>query len=210
MAEDLKKDMRDRPNEYRHLKSHDERERCVTQHVKRYVKGQLKDKFTPVFAIDNYEPEMLAFRQLEKHLIENLPQLKRRALVLSLETRSLEVLEEKVKQLEARIERVNVVPVSYVYSTIDAGIIKDESNFYRCQLGIDDDSLERYANSASMKVETLKKIVENNESGMTTFGTAFSKVHISEGSPNFLRCIPLIGAPWAIINTRAALMHLLR
>jgi len=121
----------------------------------------------PVFLIDSYKLQKFEFDQLEHRLIEEFPNLKRSALVLSLQATGKEMIQLKVAELRSRMWKlaglsalVAAVPIPGVSMTFDLALVAKEADFYYMQLGLDETSLKRYAKLTSADYQHLKSIVD--------------------------------------------------
>ena len=143
--------------------------------------------------------------------------LKRSAFVLSLKTHSLAVLEEKTKEPWAQVARVSIISGlrGALYPLFDEKCVCHESEDYRRQLGIDDESLEKYAKYAEVDVEVLKKIVSDNDREAATTSTSTKHINFDVTAaaalvvlrlgPRYLPLMPLISAPVCFYRTREEL-----
>jgi interferon gamma inducible protein 47 len=94
-------------NKKAHPRTHDESKELVK--VREASRVLLGSDSTPVFLIDNYEPQKYDFRELEESLIVNFPELKRSALVFSVRAFSTRVVQMKVKELRSRMWKVSLL-----------------------------------------------------------------------------------------------------
>lgn len=120
----------------------------------------------PLFLIDSYEPRKFDFEQLKRQIIMDFPEIKRSALVLSLQATSKQLVDLKVTELRSRIWKsaavaggVAALPVPFASLVFDFAVVKREAEFYFTQLGLDDTSLERYARQNSVDSQRLKSVV---------------------------------------------------
>jgi len=181
----------------------------------------------PVFLIDNYMQQKFEFDQLEHRLIEEFPDLKRSALVLSLQATGKEMIQLKVAELRSRMwilaglsAVVAAVPIPGLSLAFDLGVVAEEAHFYFTQLGLDETSLKRYAKFTSADYQQLKYIV-TSLLGFTTISFQAVKNFIialaelttalvaSSAVEEASRFIPLIGpfiaAPLSFAGTCYAL-----
>jgi len=121
-----------------------------------------------IFLIDNHDPEKFEFQKLNMRLIEDFPDLKESALVLSLQTSSQQMIELKSSALRSRIWKmsalsaaVGAVPVPGLSIVVDMPIVIGEATSYFKQLGLDNKSLQRYAELHSVDYDRLASIVGN-------------------------------------------------
>lgn len=123
----------------------------------------------PVFLIDSLELSKYDFGKLNLKLIEDFPDLKRAALVLSLQACSEEMIQLKADELRRRIFKVALLsstaalaPIPGVSAAVDMAVVKSEAEFYFSRLNLDDESLKRYAILYSADYNELKQIVDNS------------------------------------------------
>jgi len=121
------------------------------------------------FLIDNYETGMFDFGELQKQLIGDFKKDKKEALILSMCAHSKEMVQAKAEELRGRIWRaattsaaVAAVPIPGVSIAFDASVALVQTKFYFKQLGLDDDSLKRYAAITRTDFSALKNIVTRN------------------------------------------------
>ena len=106
-----------------------------------------------VFLISSYEPALFDFKKAKETLLQEFPQLKKDALVLSVpHGQSKWILKRKLEVLRERIDNVciasrlsNRVPIPRLSLVCDIKIIHSEAQFYANQLALDDSSLEYLA-----------------------------------------------------------------
>ena len=122
-----------------------------------------------LFLIDSYKLNKFDFGKLEQQLIDDFPELKRVALVLSLHATSEKMISVKVKELRSVIWRsaalagtVTAIQVPGVAFVFDIFVVKKQSEFYYTQLGLDETSLERCATLNSVDRRQLKSIVNGH------------------------------------------------
>jgi len=151
-----------------HPKSHNE-EALIKDRIREPILKQLREdgcENVPVFLIDSHKLKKFDFEQLERRIVEELPKLKRTALVLSLRATSEEMIRLKVAELRSgRWKAVALagckaaVPVPGVPVAFVLDVVLKESLEYFTQLGLDETSLERYADLISCDYQHLKSIV---------------------------------------------------
>ena len=144
-------------NKKSHPKTHNED--AVVTEIRESTKEHLSaDECpdVPVFLIDSYKLQKFEFDQLEHSLIEEFPNLKRSALVLSLQATGKEMIQLKVAELRSKMWQlaglsaaVAAIPIPGVSVAFDLGIVAKQSDFYCTQLGLDETSLKRYAKLTS-------------------------------------------------------------
>ncbi|CAM4636840.1 unnamed protein product [Leuciscus chuanchicus] len=101
---------------------------------------------------------------IRKDCENELPQHKRRVLMLALPNITLEINEKKKKSLEENIGKVAflsaciaVIPLPGLSITADIAIIADELRKYYSVFGLDDPSLQKLCERSGKTVEELKK-----------------------------------------------------
>ena len=152
-------------NKQAHPKTHKEDD--VLRDIRESTQEHLKKngcENVPVFLVDSYKVEKFDFDLLKLRLIEDFPELKKAALVLSLQATSEKMIARKVAELRSRMWKlallsgvVSVIPL--VSTAIDTVIVTTESQFYFTQLGLDKMSLKRYAELTETDHESLNAIV---------------------------------------------------
>jgi len=130
-------------------------EEAVIEKIRQDISEHLRKngcEDVPVFLIDNYELSKFEFEKLKQRLIEDFSEEKRTALILSLQSTSEEMIRLKVAELRSRIWKCaalsgagGAVLIPGVTVAVDTGIIIHEGMFYFKQLGLDSESLQRYA-----------------------------------------------------------------
>ena len=118
-----------------------------------------------VFLISSYEPALFDFKKAKETLLQEFPQLKKDALVLSVpHGQSKWILKRKLEVLRERIEKVclvsclsNAVPKPELSLVCDIKFIHREADFYANQLALDDSSLENLARVADVTDNSLKE-----------------------------------------------------
>ena len=179
----------------------------------------------PLFLIDSYELDKFDFEKLKVQLICDFPDLKREALILSLQSSSREMIRLKVNQLRIRAlvmagvsATMAVAPIPGVSIVVDTAIVCGEAVFYFKQLGLDDESLRRHAKLYSADYNEMRSTV-NKALGivnvaqmakcvttlLTTVGPAVAMAATEEA----VSAIPIIGTilavPMSFASTNLAL-----
>jgi len=120
-----------------------------------------------VFLIDNHLPLKYDFAELKHAIIDNLSELKRHAMVLTLSATTQSLIKVKAEELRKRVRwaalasaAVKIVPIPSVGIDFDAKQITLEIEFYYKQFGLDDDSLQQRAELMSVSFDSLKQIVK--------------------------------------------------
>ena len=156
-------------NKKAHPHTHSEEE--VVTEIRESTATHLKEEGcdnVPIFLIDNYELQKFEFKDLKMRLIEDFPELKKSALVFTLQATSERIIRLKVDELRARIwtksalsTGVALVPVPGLSLGIDLAIVVSEANFYFKQLGLDNESLQRYCRQYSLDYDKVRSIVDS-------------------------------------------------
>ena len=156
-------------NKKAHPRTHDEK--AVINEIRESTARHLQASGfgdVPMFLIDNYELQKFQFEELEQQLVNDFPDLKRSALILSLRSTSEKMVQIKVKELRRRIwitaalsGFIAAVPIPGLSVAIDIALTAEETHFYFTQLGLNTESLQRYAKSSSVDYDTLEGIVDS-------------------------------------------------
>jgi len=211
----------------KHESGEDHDEQSVLDEIRGSTMDHLKtlgmnDK---VFLIDNHFPIRYDFAELEHTIIDNLPKLKRHAMVLTLSAPTQSLIKIKAVELRKRVllvalasAAVKFIPIPSVGIAFDAILVTSEMDFYYKQFGLDDDSLQQRAELMSVSFDSLKKIVKREvpqASGddllkkLAKIGEYEDALEVSRA----LNWIPLIGAlvatPVSFSFTKFALGYML-
>ncbi|XP_078268194.1 interferon-inducible GTPase 5-like [Rhinoraja longicauda] len=116
-----------------------------------------------IFLISSFSVNEFDFPQLKETFLNNLDEIKKDALLMSLPSTTLQIVEQKRTQLKKRIwmlaiaaGAVGAVPVPGLFFAVDLWIIVTALLDFRKSLGLDDAALQRLANVANKPVECLK------------------------------------------------------
>ena len=213
-----------RDNKSAHPRTHDEAK--VVEKIMTEARQLLKDYSTPVFLVNNYEPAKYDFRKLEESLVVNFPKLKRSALIFSLSAFSSEIVKLKVKVLRSRLWKMSLLsggvattPVPGLSIVFDTGLVLHEANFYKTQLGLDEQSLQKLADYTATDVELLKQIAAKMSITLTAEGIkkialAVTGVATLSVAEEICRLIPFIGpvmaAPLSFSATYLTMKYILK
>lgn len=152
------------------------------------------------------------FGKLNERLLADYPSLKRESMILSMSVMCKEVLLAKVAALYRRIwivssasAAVAVIPVPFVSLGFDATLIMTEAEFYRKQLGLDQNALQKLSTVYRIPMQKIEK--ELNEvfpiqylNSLRSFVLDFAKKQaIGATTEEFARFIPYVGT--AIAST---------
>jgi len=194
------------------------------------------------FIIDSYERERtdLDFNKLEKYLIEDFPEIKREALILSLNVFSATVIYKKVEILQQRIWEAAalsaagaVIPVPGLSIAIDCGILLKEIVYYYKQMGLDMETVRKTCRMYSVDENRVMAIIQEAlpqygilwggkithitlEATLEVVKQLIPPIMITEraAAEEVARCIPMIGwivaAPISFYTTYTVLNNILR
>ena len=101
-----------------------------------------------VYLVSNFDTGMFDFPDLQRDIVDSLPQMKKAAMTFSLSPSSKSVIRIKREQLEVRIWQVAtasaaaaMIPIPGVSIAADAALLVREMNFYKEQFGLDKTTL---------------------------------------------------------------------
>lgn len=121
-----------------------------------------------VFLISGWELGKYDLDQLQERMEKELPQHKRRVLLLALPNITLEINEKKKKILEENIGKVALmsafvatVPVPGLSVAVDLVIVKKEIETYYNTFGLDDPSLQKLCEKSGKTIEELKSLMKS-------------------------------------------------
>ena len=133
----------------------------------------------PMFLIDNYELIKFDFQKLTQQLFDDFPELKRSSLILSMQSTSEQLIRLKVAELRSRIWMCAALSgaVGFILdpgtsAKVDMAIISREAEFFLRQLGLDSESLQRYARLYSVSYDEIQSIVKKELGIEAELGTA--------------------------------------
>jgi len=174
-------------NKKTHPRTHNEE--AVVNKIRASTERHLREngcEVERVFLIDSLKTTKFEFNQLEHYLVEEFPNLKRTALIMSLHAASGEVIQLEVARLRSRMWKVAVlsgslalIPFRGVSVAIDFGLVAREAKIYFKQLGLDQASLKRHASLTSADYQQLLIIVEDSL-GCTNISVESIKKLLSE------------------------------
>ena len=155
-------------NRRSHPQTHNEED--VIKKIRQATLKQLREngcENMQMFLIDNYKPKKFDFEELKRRLVEDFPKLKKTALILSLQATSEEMIRLKKEKLLARACGMAVlagvvaaVPVPGVSVGTNFAVVVAETGVYFTQLGLDEESLKRYAKFTPVDYSQLQSIVD--------------------------------------------------
>uniref|UniRef100_UPI00398F58BD interferon-inducible GTPase 5-like isoform X2 n=1 Tax=Pristiophorus japonicus TaxID=55135 RepID=UPI00398F58BD len=177
--------------------------------IRTYCVAELKKFRIPsptVFLISSHCVKEFDFPTLKETLANNLDDIKKHVFLLSLPNITLEMVENKRKELNKQVwmlatlsGTVGAVPIPGLSLVCDIGILVTAIIQFRLYLGLDDDSLQRLANVAGKSVRDLKAVVKTPLMGEITeefvkrilLGSTFAAISAAEAILDF---IPIIGS----------------
>ncbi|KAJ1186595.1 hypothetical protein NDU88_003376 [Pleurodeles waltl] len=160
-----------------------------------------------VYLMSSFELDKFEFELLEETLEKELPTHKRHALLLSLPTISIKVLEKKKEIMKKQLWMVAsvscgvaAVPIPGLSIACDLYILKKYLSKYCMSFGLDDDSLEKLARKVDIPVANLKCVIKSPLSKEITndllikllAGSAVFAV--ATAAEEVMRFIPILGS----------------
>ncbi|KAK7139235.1 hypothetical protein R3I93_016387 [Phoxinus phoxinus] len=160
-----------------------------------------------VFLISSFELGKYDFNLLQERMEKELPQHKRRVLMLALPNITLEINEKKKKILEANIVKVALlsacvatVPIPGLSVAVDFLIVKTEIETYYSTFGLDDPSLQKLCENSEKTIEELKSQMKSplrfgvNTASMLPLLGAASLVVAENAVEYVASLIPILGS----------------
>uniref|UniRef100_UPI00398F0767 interferon-inducible GTPase 5-like isoform X2 n=1 Tax=Pristiophorus japonicus TaxID=55135 RepID=UPI00398F0767 len=159
-----------------------------------------------VFLISSFKLNDFDFPALKEALSNNLDDIKKHVFLLSLPNTTLEIVENKRKELKKQVwmlatlsGTVGAVPIPGLSFACDIGILVTAIIQFRQYLGLDDASLQRLANVTGKPVGDLKAVVETPLVGEINkefvkrmlMGSAFVTISAIEIGLDF---VPVVGS----------------
>ncbi|XP_051729792.1 interferon-inducible GTPase 5-like [Ctenopharyngodon idella] len=159
-----------------------------------------------VFLISNFELGKYDLNLLQERMEKELPQHKRRVLILALPNITLEINEKKKKALEANIGKVALlsalvatVPLPGLSYAVDLVLVKKEIELYYNAFGLDDPSLQKLCDKSGKTIEEMKSQMKsplrfgiNKASILSLLGAA--SVVVAENAVEYVASlIPILG-----------------
>ncbi|XP_045068569.1 interferon-inducible GTPase 5-like [Coregonus clupeaformis] len=124
--------------------------------------------FPQVFLISSFELHLYDFPNLVETMEKELPDHKRRVLLLSIPNMSLKINQRKKENLQANIWRsalvsacMAVIPIPGLSFSVDITILIREIRMYYQAFGLDNESLKSLADRTNVPVEELKAILKS-------------------------------------------------
>ncbi|XP_052818573.1 T-cell-specific guanine nucleotide triphosphate-binding protein 2-like isoform X1 [Mya arenaria] len=152
--ENAQKDYPDRPKKevYDMLKDHI---------VKEFLSENIR--VTNIYLISGHDDSRFDFKLLVSTLLRETPDLKRCAMTLSVAPLSNDIITTKVDVLKERTNAhallssmVATIPIPGAGILVQVVMLYEEANFYRTQLGTDEDSLKKIAERVHCSVKDLQ------------------------------------------------------
>ncbi len=162
-----------------------------------------------MFLISSFELDKYDLNLLQERMEQELPQHKRRVLMLALPNVTLEINEKKKKALEENIGKVTLlsalvaaVPLPGLSIAVDAAFIAEELRKYYSVFGLDDPSLQKLCRTSGKTIEEFTSLMKSPLSGgintasiLSLSGAAFPLV--AENTVKYVvSLIPLLGSWW--------------
>ncbi|XP_073704208.1 interferon-inducible GTPase 5-like [Garra rufa] len=160
-----------------------------------------------VFLISSFELGKYDFDLLQERMEQELPQHKRRVLMLALPNITLEINEKKKKVLQENILKVALlsalvatVPVPGLSVAVDLVIVTVEIEKYYSTFGLDDPSLQKLCESSGKTIEEFKSLMKSplrggiNPASVLSLVGAASLVVAENTVEYFVSVIPLLGS----------------
>ncbi|XP_048058426.1 interferon-inducible GTPase 5-like isoform X2 [Megalobrama amblycephala] len=160
-----------------------------------------------VFLISGWELCKYDLNQLQERMEKELPQHKRRVLMLALPNITHEINEKKKKVFEDNIAKVAflsacvaTVPLPGLSFAVDLAIVKQQTEMYYSAFGLDDASLQMLCERSGKSIEELKSLMKsplrfgiNPASILALLGAA--SLAVAEDVVEYvLSVIPIIGS----------------
>ncbi|XP_050979211.1 interferon-inducible GTPase 5 [Labeo rohita] len=160
-----------------------------------------------VFLISGWELGKYDLNQLQERMERELPQHKRRVLMLALPNITLEINEKKKKVLQENIGRVALlsalvatVPIPGLSVAVDAALIAKELKRYYNAFGLDDPSLQKLCRTSGKTIKEVKSLMKSpfhqgiSTSSILTLLGATALLISEDVVEMFVSFIPIIGS----------------
>ncbi len=207
--QDIKNDKDDHPTRHNETTL---LERVKTDCSKQLERGGLGTG-NPVFLISGKLANVTLwdFPALQDMLIDNVPDLKREALTLTLQCTSIDMIEKKVDALKRRIWGVatlsaagGAVPIPGASAVFDLVLVTAEVEEYKHQLGLDDETLDGLSKTYHIPKDTLVGAVAM--SNIPKIVTTMMAEHATETAIGFIPVLgQIVGAAMSFATTLAVL-----
>uniref|UniRef100_A0A8C1SX56 Immunity-related GTPase family, f1 n=1 Tax=Cyprinus carpio TaxID=7962 RepID=A0A8C1SX56_CYPCA len=159
-----------------------------------------------VFLISGWELEKYDLNVLQERMEKELPQHKRRVLMLALPNITLEINDKKKKALEENIGKiaflsacVAAVPVPGLSIAVDLAIIAVEIEKYCNAFGLDKESLEKLCEKYGKRIEIVESLIKSAwykeicTGSIVTLLRRVSFLITEDAVESVVRFIPLLG-----------------
>ncbi|XP_073704210.1 interferon-inducible GTPase 5-like [Garra rufa] len=160
-----------------------------------------------VFLISNFELGKYDLNLLQERMEQELPQHKRRALMLTLPNITLEINEKKKKALEENIGNIALlsalvatVPIPGLSAAVDLVIVTKEIETYYSTFGLDDPSLQKLCERSGKTIEEFKSLMKSplrvgiNPASILSLVGAASLVVAENAVEYAVSLIPILGS----------------
>ncbi len=160
-----------------------------------------------VFLISGHELGKYDLNLLQERMEQELPQHKRRVLMLGLPNITLEINEKKKKVLEENIVKVALlsalvatVPVPGLSIAVDIAIVKREIETYYSTFGLDDLSLQKLWERSGKTIEEFKSLMKSplsggiNPASILSLAGAASLIVAENAVEYVVSLVPLLGS----------------
>ncbi len=160
-----------------------------------------------VFLISNFELGQHDLNLLQERMEQELPQHKRRVLMLALPNITLEINEKKKKALEENIGKVSLlsallatVPLPGLSFLADLAIVTKEIETYYSVFGLDDPSLQKLCESSGKTIEEFKSLMKSplsggiNTAAILSLAGAASLFMVENTVEYVVSLVPLLGS----------------
>ncbi|XP_056335745.1 interferon-inducible GTPase 5 [Danio aesculapii] len=159
-----------------------------------------------VFLISNFELGKYDLNLLEEKMEEELPQHKRRVLLLALPNITQKINEKKKEALEQNIGKVAflsacvaTVPIPGLSVAVDLAIVAREIEIYYSTFGLDDPSLQMLCERSGKTIEEFKSLMKSplrggiNPASLLSLVGAVSVVGAESTVEYILSLVPILG-----------------
>ncbi|WAR29249.1 IIGP5-like protein [Mya arenaria] len=159
-----------------------------------------------IFRICGHDDNLFEFKQLITTIVRETPDLKKSAVTLCVTTVSDEIITAKVAELRKRIYEISLVaslgaaiPIPGAGILVQVSLLYDEAEFYRKQLGTDENTMKEIAKRLNCHIEDLQVRLSMKMHIILRTKTAFAAflgtLVATEGVESLLKiAIPVIGS----------------
>jgi len=160
-----------------------------------------------VYLLTNRDIDRFDFPDLLKHLVEELPDIKKEVMIRALSHTSKELVQTKKNILHDKLWITaclsgagGMIPVPGLSVAIDVGLLVDTAKDQREVLGVDEKSLQTIAESNGMTLQELQKklniegtVITNPGTWIKTAFTSGSAMAIGTATEEAAKYIPFFG-----------------